>query len=340
MFLRSALLLSFFVLAMFIADLSLGTISIPFSQIIKGLFAPLDNEIWSNILMHFRLPRAITAILVGAGLGISGLQMQTLFRNPLAGPFVLGISSGASLGVALLILTGASIGGFWFSEFIAGWGSVLAAGVGAGAVFVVILIVSLRVKDSVGLLIIGIMLASITSAFVGALQYFSDAEQIQVFLIWTLGSLGGVTWGELQVLVPTIISGSLLAFVLFKPLNALLLGENYANSMGVHVSRSRILIIISTCILAGSITAFCGPIAFIGLAVPHLTRLVFNTSDHKKLILLVSLTGALLMLMCDIISQLPGQENVLPINIVTSLVGAPVVIWIIMRRRTINSAIT
>ena len=266
--------------------------------------------------------------------------MQTLFRNPLAGPFVLGVSSGASLGVALLILTGSSIGGFWLSEFIAGWGSVLAAGVGAGAVFVLILIVSLRVKDSVGLLIIGIMLASITSAFVGALQYFSDAEQIQVFLIWTLGSLGGVTWGELQVLVPTVVSGSVLAFILFKPLNALLLGENYANSMGVHVSRSRILIIISTCILAGSITAFCGPIAFIGLAVPHLTRLVFNTSYHKKLILLVSLTGALLMLMCDIISQLPGQENVLPINIVTSLVGAPVVIWIIMRKRTINSAIS
>ncbi len=326
-------------LLLFIADLSLGNVHIPFRDIIAGLFGgDFDNEIWSNIFYYFRLPRAITAVLVGAGLGISGLQMQTLFRNPLAGPFVLGISSGASLGVAILVLASYSLGGILIGSGITGWGTVIAASLGAGFVFLIILLVSFRVKESMSLLIIGIMVASITGSIVGALQYFSSAEQIQIFLIWTLGSLGGVTWAELQVLIPTVVIGSMLAFLMFKPLNALLLGDNYATSLGIDLKRSRLLIIVSTCILAGAITAFSGPIAFIGLAVPHITRLVFNTSDHKKLIPFVALTGIILMLICDIISQLPGQEDVLPINIVTSLVGAPVVIWIIMRKRVSKNA--
>ncbi len=333
------ILISLAGLLLFIADLSLGNVHIPINVIFSGLFGGhIENEIWSNIFYYFRLPRAITAVLVGAGLGISGLQMQTLFRNPLAGPFVLGISSGASLGVAILVLASYSLGGILVGSGLTGWGTVIAASLGSGFVFLIILLVSLRIRESTSLLIIGIMVASITGSIVGALQYFSSAEQIQIFLIWTLGSLGSVTWAELQVLIPAVVMGSLIAFFLFKSLNALLLGDNYASNLGVNLQRSRILIIISTCILAGSITAFSGPIAFIGLAVPHITRLVFNTSDHKKLIPLVALTGLILLLICDIISQLPGQEDVLPINIVTSIVGAPVVIWIIMRKRVSNNA--
>ena len=333
------ILLLFSAALLFLADLALGSVHIPFRHLLLLLVGgDSGNEIWANIFYHFRLPRAIAAIMVGAALGISGLQMQTLFKNPLAGPFVLGISSGASLGVALLVLASFSFGGMLIGAGLNKWMVVLAACIGAIIVFMIVLALSFRVRESMSLLIIGIMVASITGAAVGALQFFSNAQQIQIFLIWTLGSLGGLTWSTHQVFIPVVLTGISIAFVMFKPLNALLLGENYAQSLGINIKRSRILIIISTSMLAGAVTAFCGPIAFIGLAVPHITRLVINTSDHKKLLPAVAGMGVILMLICDILSQIQGREEVLPINIVTSLVGAPVVIWIIMRKKVVKNA--
>lgn len=334
------ILLIFISLGLFLLDLALGSVYIPFNEILKMLVgADSDNTVWSNIFYQFRLPRALAAVLVGAGLGISGLQMQTLFRNPLAGPFVLGISSGASLGVAFLVLASFSFRGFIANNAgLNNWMVVFAACAGSGLVFLLVLALSYKIRDSIGLLIIGIMVASITGAVVGGLQFFSNADQIQIFLIWTFGSLGGVSWNEHSVFIPVVVAGMGIAFIMFKPLNALLLGENYAQSLGLNIKKTRALIIISTGMLAGAITAFCGPIAFIGLAVPHITRLVINTGDHKVLIPSVAAVGIMLMIVCDIISQIPGRAEVLPINIVTSLVGAPVVIWIILRKRGINKA--
>ncbi len=336
----SVLLLFLTAASLFIANLSLGNVQIPFSQIALGLSGQeIEKEIWSNIFYYFRLPRALSAVFVGVGLAVSGLQMQTLFRNPLAGPFVLGISSGASLGVAILVLASYSFGGWLSGAAISSWATVFAASLGSGFVFFIILFISFRIKDTMGLLIIGIMMASIAGSIVGFLQYFSSAEQIQVFLIWTFGSLGGIDWVELSVFIPVILAGVMIAFFMAKPLNAFVLGDNYAKSLGMNVTRGRILIIISTCILAGSVTAFAGPIAFIGLAVPHLTRMLFSTADHRKLLPLVALMGAIFLLICDIIAQLPGREEVLPINIVTSFVGAPVVIWIILKKRDIKKSL-
>lgn len=321
------------VLLAFVADLLIGNVYIPFDEVLKALVGmKVSNIVWTDILYEFRLPRAITAVLTGAGLGISGLLMQTLFRNPLAGPFVLGISSGASLGVALFVLAGTTIGGILGIQ-IANWGLVVAAGIGSLVVFLVVLALSIRIRESVALLIVGIMMASVTSALVGLLQYFSTAERIQVFLIWTFGSLGGVSWSELALMVPIVFIGIVVAWLQFKPLNMLLLGENYAQSMGLHIRNTRLWIILVTCLLAGTITAFCGPIAFIGLAVPHLARMYFQTSNHKLLVPFTALSGIILLLLCDIISQLPGRAEVIPINLVTSTVGAPLVIWIILGRK-------
>jgi len=296
------------------------------------------NDIWTNIVHQFRIPKAITALLVGGGLGISGLQMQTLFRNPLAGPFVLGISSGASLGVALLILGSVNVGSIVSGVAINNWLIVLSASLGSVAVFIVVLAISFKVKESMSLLIVGIMVASLTSAVVGALQFFSNAENIQIYMIWTLGSLGGVTWEELNVFVPVVGGAMVIALMIFKPLNGLLLGESYAKSMGINVFTVRTIIIISTSLLAGTITAFCGPIAFIGLAVPHITRMIIETSDHKILIPAVAGMGVVVMLFCDLVSQLPGIDQILPINIVTSFIGAPVVIWIILSGKAVKHA--
>lgn len=318
----------------FLLDLTLGSVHIPFGHVLEILTGQeTDNPGWENIILLFRLPRVITALLVGSGLAISGLLMQTFFRNPLAGPFVLGISSGASLGVALLVLAGSviSIGIFTSSLSI-----VIAASLGSALVLTMILSVSSKIKDSTTLLIIGLMFGSISGAIVGVLQFFSSAEQLQSYMIWTFGSLGGVSWQELPLFAVIIVPGILLSFALFKPLNALVLGENYAQSIGVNIKKIRIYILFATSILAGTITAFAGPIAFIGIAVPHLTRVLFQSSDHRILIPAVALTGAILMVICDIISQLPGSSHVLPINAVTSIIGAPVVIWIIVRKRNIG----
>ena len=321
-----------------VMNISLGSVYIPFQKIIVTLTGQsIENEGWQNIIIQFRLPKAITAILVGSGLGISGLLMQTLFRNPLAGPFVLGISSGASLGVAIAILAGMTFGFSLTQMGIGGsWILTISASLGAILVLLVVILVSLKVKDSMSLLIIGLMFGSATSAIVTVLQFFSKAESIQAYLVWTFGSLGGVTWQELQIFIPIVLFTLLAAFMLSKKLNALLLGDNYARSMGLNINKTRLLIIIATALLAGTITAFCGPIAFIGIAIPHITRLIFNTSNHKILFPMVVLCGAILMLICDIIAQIPGREYTLPINAVTSVFGAPLVIWLVIRRKNFS----
>ena len=264
--------------------------------------------------------------------------MQTLFRNPLAGPFVLGISSGASLGVALLLLAGISITGSIMASGVTSWLVVMAASAGSALVLLLVVTVSIKVRDSMTLLIIGLMFGSLTGAIVSILQFFSSGEEIQVYVFWTFGSLGGLNWNEIVVLLLMTAAGIVISLLMTKPLNAFLLSENYARSMGINIKMSRFWIIISTSLLAGSITAFCGPIAFIGIAIPHLTKLLFNTSNHKVLLPAVALSGIIVMLICDIISQLPGSDHVLPINAITSLFGAPVVIWIILRKGGIKQS--
>jgi len=321
-----------------VVNVSMGSVSIPFSDLFHSFFGGEIKESWGNILWYFRMPKAVTACIVGAGLAVCGLQMQTLFRNPLAGPFVLGISSGASMGVALLILAGSFIGGFFHQWLTGSWVIVMAASVGSFSVLMIVVLMSVRVKDSMSLLIIGLMFGSATGAFVSILQYFSSAEEVQLFLIWTFGSLGGLNWEEIRVMSILIVIGLGMNALLLKPLNALLLGEGYAQSMGINLKKSRMYIIISTSLLAGSITAFCGPIAFIGLATPHIVRILFRSSDHKILIPATVLVGAIIMLVCDIVAQLPWSEFTLPINAVTSILGAPFVIWIILRNRNISKS--
>jgi iron complex transport system permease protein len=284
--------------------------------------------------MDFRLPRAIVAVITGMALAISGLEMQTYFRNPLAGPYVLGISSGASLGVALLIM-GMSLIPFPVSISLSQWYIVIAAWAGAGLVMVLILMVSAKINDNTTILILGILFGSITMAFVSVLQYFSSDTEVKTFIIWTLGSLGNVTRTQLNVMIPSIMAGIILAFLSIKSLNLLLLGEQYAKSMGVNILMSRLLIFVSTSVLAGTITAFCGPIGFIGIVVPHIARMIFSSSDHRILLPGTLFLGAVIMVISDIISQLPGSQQILPINSVTAVLGVPVVIWIILRKQRV-----
>lgn len=315
-------------------NISLGSVSIPLEAVFNGLLGKTTTqETWQFIIQNYRLPKALTAIIVGSGLGISGLIMQTLFRNPLAGPFVLGISSGASLGVALVILGSSAFGGVFATLFVSKWGIVIAASLGSFLVLLAVLMVSLKVRDTMAILIIGLMFASITAAIVSVLSYFGSAEQLQQYVFWGFGSLGNLSWTDLTILFIIYSIGLILAIFSIKALNTLLLGENYAKSLGLNIKRSRLIIIISTSLLAGTITAFTGPIAFIGLAIPHLTRQVFNTSNHKILLPAVFLFGAIVMLLCDSIAQLPHSELTLPINAITALIGAPVVIWLLVRKR-------
>ncbi len=312
----------------------MGSVSIPFKDIFNSLIGnATEQETWQHIIRNYRLPKAITAIIVGSGLGVSGLLMQTLFRNPLAGPFVLGISSGASLGVALIILGSSIFGGILGLLFISKWGIVIAASLGSFLVLLAVLAVSLKLRDTMAILIIGLMFASITAAIVSVLSYFGSAEQLQQYIFWGFGSLGNLSWEDVIVLFTIYTIGILLAISATKSLNTLLLGENYSTSLGLNIKKSRFIIIISTSLLAGTITAFTGPIAFIGLAIPHITRQVFNTSNHKILLPAVFLLGAIVMLVCDSISQLPNSDYTLPINAITSLVGAPVVIWLLVKKR-------
>jgi iron complex transport system permease protein len=317
----------------FLINISLGSVSIPLKSIFGSLFGTIENTTWDIIVTEFRLPKALTAILVGSGLGISGLLMQTLFRNPLAGPFVLGISSGASLGVALVILGSGLFGGLFATALISKWSIVIAASLGSFLVLLAVLAVSSKVRDTMAILIIGLMFGSITAAVVSVLSYFSSAEQLQQYIFWGFGSLSNLSWEELLIFFGIYSVGILLSIFSIKSLNSLLLGDNYAKSLGLNLKQSRLIIIIATSLLAGTITAFAGPIAFIGLAIPHLTRQIFKTSNHQILLPAVFLFGAITMLVCDSIAQVPTSDYTLPINAITALIGAPVVIWLLVRQR-------
>ncbi|QMU65137.1 MAG: iron chelate uptake ABC transporter family permease subunit [Flavobacteriaceae bacterium] len=329
------LLLALLIVVVFI-NISFGSVSIPFKDTFSVLIGDgsLKNS-WRVIILNFRIPKAITAILVGSGLSISGLLMQTLFRNPLAGPFVLGISSGAGLGVAILILGGSFFGAFFDDLLISNWMLMITASLGAGMVLFAVLLTANRVRNTMSVLIIGLMFGSLSAALISVLSYFSEASKIQQYIFWGFGSLGNLTWEQISLFVFIFIIS--IGGVLFtiKPLNGFLLGENYAKSVGIHIKKSRTVILVITSILTGVITAFAGPIAFIGLAVPHITKLLFKTSNHKILIPAVAITGAIILLVCDLIAQLPTSEYTLPINAITSLFGAPVVIWLLIRKKRI-----
>ncbi len=325
--------LLFLFLACFLADLFLGSVHIPVKELLSILFTgQSEYPEWVTIVNDFRIPRAITAAFAGLSLSLAGLQMQTVFRNPLAGPYVLGISSGASLGVALLVM-----GAYLFFPLrvfhFQTWGIISAAWLGSGMIMLLLLLVSLRIKDIMTILILGILFGSITIAFVSILQYFTHEALLKTFIVWTLGSLGNVTRQQLPVLMGSLTAGVLLTALSVKILNAMLLGENYARSMGINVVAGRILLFVSTSILAGTVTAFCGPIGFIGIAVPHIARLLWKTADHRVLIPGVMLSGGIILLVSDMISQLPGSERLLPINSVTALIGIPVVVWIVLRNQ-------
>lgn len=323
---RSVLLftaLAALTLFLFLLDLAVGAVAVPLGDVWAALTGGDCPRATAKIILNIRLIKAVVALLAGAALSVSGLQMQTLFRNPLAGPYVLGISSGASLGVALVVLAGvgSSIG-------IAG-----AAWLGAAIVLVVIAAVGHRIKDIMVILILGMMFSSGIGAIVQILQYVANDESLKMFVVWTMGSLGDVTFNQLAVLIPSIIAGLLLAVITIKPLNLLLFGEEYAVTMGLNVRRSRGLLFLSTTLLAGTVTAFCGPIGFIGLAMPHVTRMLFRNSDHRVLVPGTVLSGASVLLLCDLVSKL----FTLPINAITALLGIPIVVWVVLRNKSVTA---
>lgn len=328
---RHFLLFSFFgilLLVLFVFDLLWGSIRIPLSEILTIVGGDKSNVVYTEILLNFRLPKAITAILAGTALSVAGLMMQTLFRNPLADPYILGVSSGASLGVALITMAAS----FWpLAVVTSGWSQVIAAVIGAALVLMLVVSVSTKVQNAVTLLIVGIMFGTIASSVVNVLQNFSNPDAIKLFVMWTLGSLSAVTWAHMQILLPTVLLGLGIAFYLQKSLDGMLLGENYARGLGVSVFRTRILIVVATGILAGAVTAFTGPIAFVGIAIPHIARGLFRTSSHRILLPASALCGASLILICDIVAQIPVYA--LPINTISSLFGAPIIIWIILKRK-------
>lgn len=313
------IMLSVLTAVLFCVDLSVGAVSIPVADVWAALTGGDCPDATAFIVRNIRLIKAVVALLTGAALSVSGLQMQTLFRNPLAGPYVLGISSGASLGVALVVLAGMSS-----SVGIAG-----AAWVGAAAVLIVIASVGHRIKDIMVILILGMMFSSGVGAVVQILQYLSEEESLKAFVIWTMGSLGDVTGTQLAVLAPAVVVGLILAVATIKPLNLLLFGEEYAVTMGLNLRRSRLLLFLSTTLLAGTVTAFCGPIGFIGLAMPHVARMLMRDSDHRVLIPATALAGGAVLLLCDIVSKL----FTLPINAITALLGIPVVVWVVLRNK-------
>lgn len=321
----------------FLANLALGNVLIPWSDVCEILFNQThEKQTWSYIVLNYRFPKAFVAIVTGMGLSLSGLIMQTLFRNPLAGPYVLGLSSGASLGVAMVIM-----GSFLLPDFIAplivnDFGILIGAFSGSLLVLLLVFFVASKIKDTMSILIVGLMFSSLTSAIINVLTSFSSAEQLQKFTFWTLGSLGNLTSFQVYLLSAIIGLGIVISFTIIKPLDGLLLGENYARSLGISIKRTRNISIIATSILAGTITAFVGPIAFIGLAIPHLSKLLFQTSQHKTLFIATLLLGAITMLVCDTISQMPNQNFTIPINAITSILGAPVVIWLIIRKKGIR----
>ena len=330
---RTAILftvLSLLTAALFTADLLVGSVAVALRDIWAALTGGSCDPAVRDIILKIRLLKAVTALFAGAALAASGLQMQTLFRNPLAGPYVLGISSGAGLGVALFLL-GAPLLGVSAHSFVQSLGIAGAAWLGAALVLLIVMAVSRRIKDSMVILILGMMFGSGVSSMVEILQYLSSEAALKSFVIWTMGSLGDVTGGNLALMLPVITAGLVLSVAVIKPLNLLLLGENYARTMGLNVQRTRTLLFLSTVLLAGTVTAFCGPVGFIGLAVPHLARMLFASADHRVLMPASMLSGAALLLVCDLISK----SLALPINTVTALMGIPVVIVVVVRNRNL-----
>ena len=329
------LLLIFFAL-----DMAVGSANIPLKSIGAILFRLNDEpERWQQVVLFFRLPRAITAMLTGAALGIAGLKMQTLFRNPLADPFVLGVSSGASLGVAVVILTASGLGGVLpaIAGFFGNYSVIIVAAIG-GASFVMAIVLSIarKIENAVTLMIVGLMFGYIANSLVSVMMQFSVETQMQNYITWTFGSFGGVTWTQMKLFAPAILIGISIAWAMTKSLNAFLLGDDYARSMGVNIRRARIQIIFGTSLLAGTVTAFCGPVGFLGIAVPHLSRMLLRTNDHYTLVPAVVLLGSSLALVADIVAQAPGTDISLPLNAVTALIGAPIVVGVILRRRTVG----
>lgn len=323
-------ILSAMVVLLFAADIAVGSVNIALRDIWATLTGGECDAVTARIIIDIRLMKATVAILAGAALSVSGLQMQTLFRNPLAGPYVLGVSSGASLGVALFIL-GAPLLGFAASPLLTTLGTAGAAWLGAAAILALVATVSRRIKDIMVILILGMMIGSAVSAIVQILQYLSNEEALKSFIVWTMGSLGDVTSSQLLLVAPAIIAGLVIAVSVIKPMNMLLLGEAYARTMGLNIQRTRTLILLSTTLLAGTITAFCGPIGFIGLAIPHVARILFRNADHRILLPAAALSGAIALLVCDIFSKL----LTLPVNTITALLGIPIVIWVVIKNKNI-----
>ncbi len=323
-------------ISIFLLSLAIGSVSIPLDEIVRVLSGgEASRPAWTNIILKFRLPKALTAIFAGAALSVSGVLMQTFFRNPLADPFTLGISSGASLGVALVVLSTGTIGGAVFAGLglIGDFGLAAAASIGAGLTMLLVLVVARRITSSTTLLILGLMFGYATGAVVSFLMYFSIPERLQAFSNWGAGTFSGVTWTQMLILMPAVSLGLILALMLAKSLNALLPGETYARSMGLNLARTRLGIIITAGLLAGTVTAFCGPIGFLGVAVPHLCRILFKTADHRTLIPAAILLGAVAALLAALIAEVPGSELVLPLNAVTAFFGAPVVMLILLNGR-------
>lgn len=319
-------------LIVFIGDIFTGNASITLREAWAALFSTSGDPIIDEIIRNYRLPKAITAVIAGASLSLSGLLMQTLFRNPLAGPDVLGVSAGAGLGVALLtMLSGTAV--YPFIAALGNMAQILAAIVGAAAILVLILGVSARIKDSITILVLGMIFGYVASALVTILQSFTDPDSLKVFVTWTFGSLGGVTWQKIPLLLILVLSGIIISFLLQKALNSLLLGENYAASAGLNIKRIRLVIITVAAIITGAVTAFTGPIAFIGVVIPHFARAFFGTVNHKTILPATILLGSILVLTCDIVSQIPVANRTLPINAVTAIFGAPMIVWIVLKRK-------
>ncbi|MBR6989950.1 MAG: iron ABC transporter permease [Bacteroidaceae bacterium] len=319
-----------------IVNLGLGSVSIPITEVYKILLGEgSDSEVWTNIVLMTRLPQTLTAIACGAGLAVAGLEMQTVFHNPLAGPSVLGISSAASLGVAFVVLLSGTLGGGFMTQFgiLGNTALTLAAIIGAMSVMAIIVYLSQRVRGNATLLIVGVMIGYIASAIIGVLKYFSSEEDIRAYVIWGLGSFARVTGGQVYVFVGLMAILLPLSMLLAKPLNMLLLGENYAVNLGLNIKRTRLMVISSAGILTAIVTAYCGPIMFLGLAVPHICRGLFRKSDHRILLPATVFCGADLALLCNLIARLPGFEGALPINSVTALIGAPVALWVLLQRK-------
>ena len=312
---------------LFVVDIAVGSVAIPLSEVVSALFGGGSAEVRS-IIVDIRLVRAVVAVLAGVALSVSGLEMQVLFRNPLAGPYVLGVSAGASFGVALFLL-GAPIFGIAISPAIQSIGTAGAAWIGAAVVLMMVVALSRRIKDIMVILILGMMLSSSVGAVVEIMQYFSNEASLKSYVVWTMGSLGDVTATQLWVIVPVILAGLAMAVATIKPMNMLLAGERYAASMGLNISRSRTLILASTTLLAGTVTAFCGPVGFVGIAVPHIARMLFRSADHRILLPATILSGVAMMLVGDILAK----YFVLPINTITALMGIPIVVYIVMRKR-------